>query len=591
MIKKYLVEKESTFNKSIMLPFYEGVTYGFTIDGLSIDERFKLFDFSKVKNVGKNIVLSSNCYAIYLDDNFLIKALVIEANIDKKIIYYCLRGDSQNDKKLRYQTNYKSEDVNKLLIEFEKSGPCKKDQVVPSKFSEIKDLDYFKQKYSESISKQVDKDSSVSRLVFQNPSKFLSDFARLVERDELKISAKDGSFFPKAKIISQNIIQKNRFNRQDCLLINVDNENIEYFVYTFSNKFTNHYYLFKFVSNKEYVFIAESTCFEQLLLENLKELKYKNHTFEASKALENVSFNDFIKEYIEFKNDEAFDESFEKDFEVFEHIEQIVEEEEIVISPMLDALLKKFNYRNEAGVLFFDEYEPLPLGFIEREYINFVKDRETIDENQMIRLPLKNLNKVQKYLVNLLQELPSSRVLYFKRLIEKTIKHAYSKDNNEQLALISQIEDAYKTMWPTDRNYQSDTIRKAYNEFLKWKENSKKDVVVSIEDKLSTINSDVGVTLHAMSRIDERIKKMSDEDKTSLAKVAYEKGKNSAHYYGVNNDMFMFLQYKQNKYPDKTLRLYEDVIFIFGLKPPHALITCFPLNKSFEEFMKHRHKN
>ena len=587
MIKKYLVQKDSAFNRSLILPFYEGVTYGFVIDCLSIDERLNLFNSNKVKGLNN---LPTNCYAVYFDDKDNLKALVLETTINKKFEYYCLRVDPQKDS-LRYQTNYKSEDVKKLMQEYEKSGPCKKEGVVERNFKEIKDNDFFKQKYLEQFNKQINKDSNISRLVFSNASRFLSDFARLVERKELTISTSDGGFFPTLKTINQNSIVKNRSGRQDCLLINVDTESIEYFIYTYKSQLINHYYLFKRISNKEYRFIKETTSFEQLFLkEELSKFTYKNHTPQAANSLANVKLDDFIKAYIEFKNDEQFDESFEKEWDVVKQIEESIEDKAVVITPALDAVLKKFNYRNEDGVLFFDDYEPLPLAFLERNYFNLASRRDIIDENSMHRISLKSLDKIDKALTDLLQKQLSSRVLVFEQMVKKVTKHAFSKENSEQPILIKEIEDAFSTMWPTDRYYLNKTIGKLHDEFDNWKKREKANIIVSIEDQLNTTNANVGVTYHAMARIDERIGEMSEEKKLALAKIAYEKGKTSVHYCGIDNDMFMFLQYKQNSHPDKTLRLYDDTIFIFSLKPPHDLITCFPVGKSFDEFMKQRRK-
>ena len=100
----------------------------------------------------------------------------------------------------------------------------------------------------------------------------------------------------------------------------------------------------------------------------------------------------------------------------------------------------------------------------------------------------------------------------------------------------------------------------------------------------------MNITLHASLRIDERIGKMSDEEKMLLAKEAYSDGFTSVHFYGKNNLMFRFLQHQQNKYLGKTLRLFNDFIYIFSLKAPHDLITCFPIKENYERYVSN-HKN
>ena len=94
----------------------------------------------------------------------------------------------------------------------------------------------------------------------------------------------------------------------------------------------------------------------------------------------------------------------------------------------------------------------------------------------------------------------------------------------------------------------------------------------------------MNITLHASLRMDERIGKMSDEEKLLLAAKAYSDGVTSAHFYEKNNAMFCYLQHQQNKHFGKTLRLYKDFIYIFSLKEPHDLITCFPIEDNYEKY-------
>ena len=94
----------------------------------------------------------------------------------------------------------------------------------------------------------------------------------------------------------------------------------------------------------------------------------------------------------------------------------------------------------------------------------------------------------------------------------------------------------------------------------------------------------MNITLHASLRMDERIGKLNDNEKIQLANNAYNNGLTSVHFYEKNNTMFSFIQYQQNKYPGKTLRLLGDIIYIFSLRAPHDLITCFPYKENYERY-------
>ena len=102
---------------------------------------------------------------------------------------------------------------------------------------------------------------------------------------------------------------------------------------------------------------------------------------------------------------------------------------------------------------------------------------------------------------------------------------------------------------------------------------------------------DIGITYHGKLRIQERIGVMSDEEMLSLAKVAYTKGKTSAHFLEKDRNMFEFLSYHQGKKIGKTLRLYGDILFFFSLEAPHDLVTCFFYNNNYDLFIEERKKN
>lgn len=102
---------------------------------------------------------------------------------------------------------------------------------------------------------------------------------------------------------------------------------------------------------------------------------------------------------------------------------------------------------------------------------------------------------------------------------------------------------------------------------------------------------DIGITYHGKLRIQERIGDMSDEEMLALAKVAYTKGKTSAHFLEKDRNMFEFLSYHQGKKIGKTLRLYGDILFFFSLEAPHDLVTCFFYNNNYDLFIEERKKN
>ena len=56
MIKKYIVEQNSVFNKSIILSLYESGNFGFTIEGLTNEDKNILFPINPKIQIVKNEV-------------------------------------------------------------------------------------------------------------------------------------------------------------------------------------------------------------------------------------------------------------------------------------------------------------------------------------------------------------------------------------------------------------------------------------------------------------------------------------------------------------------------------------------------------
>ena len=100
------------------------------------------------------------------------------------------------------------------------------------------------------------------------------------------------------------------------------------------------------------------------------------------------------------------------------------------------------------------------------------------------------------------------------------------------------------------------------------------------------------VSHHGAHRINERIETgLNGKAKLELAKEAYDNGKAPIAFLETNPDLFNYLLFKQNKYPNRTLRLYEGKVFIFSLSKPHILITCYPFDdESFEKYKRLRRK-
>ena len=591
MIKKYFVTKDSVFHKSIVLPLYEGNDQGFVIDGLSLDKRLSLFRSSVVKTTGKNRDVDLNtlpliCSIVYLDDNLNLRAFVLETNNNRNKTYYCFRCDPQNPRLVKYQTNYESNDLKKLTDDFETSGSRRKDYKGVGDFSKIKDLDYFENKYRKTTDKQINKESNVSRLILPIGNKFTDGFARLFERKELEVVNKEDVGF---KVISRDSLTKNINNRKDCLLINKDTKKIEYYIYTHRPLFVNHYYLFKCLANNQYEFIKESTSFDELfLLKELKDIKYRECSLRAGKSLSSVDYFDLYKTFIEYQEDELFDEDFGNEAKIVEELQQ--ETKDYVLSDELDELLQTFNYKDNDGILYFPDYETIPLALLDRKHIYIKADRNLNNDEFLDKISSKDLVSIKKALKNLLETQLSSRITLFEKKAKSLISDVFNKDNEEQVLRIKEVEDLYKMIWPMDFRYHAKYINGIYNQFETWK-NKKRFDMAAISKAMETVNANVIVSMHASDRIDERIRVMSQEEKETLAKAAFVNGKTSIHFLEKDQSMFLYLQYKQNKYENKTLRLYEDVIFVYSSTPPHSLITCFPYQQNYEDFLKGRRMN
>lgn len=594
MVKKYYVDKDSVFAKSIILPFFENDNVGFFVDGLDFKLKRELFNPKTLKiNTKTNEVDSKSfltyCSVVYLDDQLNIRAIILYSQSAK--LYFCFRLSNQNEFTLRFQNNYVDKDSKNLEMDFEKSLKKKGTNHFNGigDFEKIRNFNYFDIKYIDQINPRIDKKSNISRLIFTENNKFTADFINLVDRNLLSITNKSklGN-----RVLSLETMAKLKTNRKDCLFVNFSTGNIDYFVYTYRPLMTNHYLLFKYLGKDKYEFVAEDICFNKLLLkEETKNLYFKPGTDFASKALSKMNYEDLSERYLEFSEDEEIDEEFNSEWILLEQLKQENRKKQFVLDLKLETLLKDYGCTFEDNVIYFRDFETIPLGAFGENHIKIKQNRLLTDLSLTNQISLKDLNKIEQNLKELLHNKPSSRLMAIEKLVDSVIDQKLDNDSEEQRLLIQEIENNFQTLWASDKSYPADYFKTIFKKYDDWKNNS--SLIKEINEKQSkkqvikktNIDIDMNITLHASLRMDERIGKMSDEEKLLLAKEAYSNGFTSVHFYEKNNLMFSFLQHQQNKYSGKTLRLHNDFIYIFSLKAPHDLITCFPIKDNYDRYV------
>ena len=594
MIKKYYVEKDSPYNISLVMPFYEEGIFGFDIDGLSLSERHKLFDYKIIKTKGKNKEIDVNslptsvAVTYYKEENNSRKLyrIIFQSNDG---YYYGFRVDDRDDTKLIFQTNYKLKSLEELESIFDKRVKDKKQKITDfiGNFVLLRNIDFYEDKYFDFTNKQLDYNANTSRLIFNENNKYTADFIRLIEQGRLHI--RNSESFAK-HILNRDMMANLRNNRKDCLLINFDVGNIEYFIYTYRPRFINHYLLFKNLGNNQYRFIVEDTSFNKLFSsEELKNLKYKHRNQLDAERLSEMSYEEFFLRYYEFENDEEFDENIEDEQRLYDSLEEEVNETKQILSIELHDLLNKFGYQLQDNFIVFPNFESIPLAILGKDFIKIKHNRNFKDVSFTNQISLKDLDTINSLLTKLLYEEPSSRLLSFDKTINRIIKIEFDNKNDNHYKLIDDVENIHKDLWDTDRKYPIHYLDDIYQPFLEWKKDELPRVLRDIKADENTLDkyNDVCISIHASQRIDERIKKMDEKDKLKLAVDAYSRGETAAHYIEKDFRMFAYLSQKQNTYVGKTLRLYQGFIFIFALSSPHKLVTCFPLNQDYEKYLKH----
>ena len=309
MIKKYLVEPKSGFHQSLLLSFLEPGSFGFIIEGLDDKDKRNLFNTSKLKYKKEEIDITSvpsKVVIAYLEEDYSLKALVLFSSFNKN--YYLFKVDHQNDHKLNIHQKYISNSLEALTNDYEKHLKNKGKSTFAGNgdFKEIENIDYFEYVYEKDIKKQIDKSSSIYKLFFNSNNKFTADFIYLVKNGLITIINKD-KFDNKA--LTLDSMSKHKTNRKDCLLIDSNDKDIKYFIFTYKPHFINHYYLLKNLGNDTFEFIMESISFNKLFTSNeLKDLKYKNGSAFAAKEFAKMEYRNFYLEYVAFEEEEEFEE-------------------------------------------------------------------------------------------------------------------------------------------------------------------------------------------------------------------------------------------------------------------------------------------
>ena len=243
MIKKYVLDPNSLFYKSLILPLFEKSPLSFHLEGLDADGEKDLFPhLNKIKYIKDEIdvrCLPSKIEIVYLEEDNSLKAILLKSASKK---YYLFKVDHQKPKQLNIHQKYISEDINYLTSDYEKHCKNKGKNLYAGvgDFNQIKDLDYFENIYHEQIKDKVSKESSIYKLVFKNNNIFTADFIDYVEKKKINILNTD---YIDKKALTLATMSKNKSDRQDCLLIDSETKDIKFFVFTYKPYLIKHFLL------------------------------------------------------------------------------------------------------------------------------------------------------------------------------------------------------------------------------------------------------------------------------------------------------------------------------------------------------------
>ena len=346
MIKKYYVQQNSVFSRILMLSLFEPRESGFHIEGLTNDDLRDLFPINRIKYLKNEIDFNSiptKCVVAYLEDDLSIKSLVLKSSSNK---YYLFKADHQRDFCLNIHQKYISSNLDSLLEDYEKHCKTKgkNNYAGVGDFCEIENVDYFERYFESDAKKQIDKSSSVYKLLFTSNNYFTVDFIDLVKRGVIEVVNKNQI---DQKALTLESMQKHKSNRKDCLLIDSSTKDIKYFVYTYRPHFINHYYLLKNLGDNRFEFIIENVSFNKIVSSNeLKELKYKNGSAFAAKEFAKMGYDNFYLEYVAFEEEEEFDEEVKNELPI---IDQALVRKELLLSEV-GSLISKCTSPEVIGV-------------------------------------------------------------------------------------------------------------------------------------------------------------------------------------------------------------------------------------------------
>ena len=309
MIKKYYLTPEGAFYRSIILSLFERGEYGFHIEGLNdLDEKDLFPHLFKIKYIKDEIdvkCLPTKIVLVYLEDDYSLKAIMLMSSSKK---YYLFKIDHQRNNQLNIHQKYINESMDLLTNDYEKHAKNKGKKLYAGigDFNLIKDIDYFENLYKEEVKKKINKESSIYKLTFKKTNLFTTDFIDYVDKKRIKIINKDHI---DKKALTLSSMEKNINDRLDSLLIDSVTKDIKFFIFTYKPYLIKHFLLFKNLGNDTYLFIKETTCFNEILVSNeLKDIVYKNASELAVKSFSKIRYENFSEQYILFEEEEAFEE-------------------------------------------------------------------------------------------------------------------------------------------------------------------------------------------------------------------------------------------------------------------------------------------
>ena len=373
MIKKYLVDPNSGFHKSLILSLFEPGKFGFDIVGLSDTEFRNLFPSNhKIKYLKNEIDITSvptSLEVVYLDEQYILKALVLK---DKNKQYYLFKSDHQKPLQLNIHHKYINNNLSFLLEDYEKN--CKKKgksyYAGEGDFNLIKDLDYFESLYQKEVDNLKDKESHVFRLVFNNNNLFTADFVDLIEKKKINIV---NNHLIDKKIFTLLNMEKNKNDRKDCLLIDAEYKDIKYFIFTYKPHLIKHYLLLKNLGDNQFEFIKETISFNELFtISGIKDITYKKASKLATRSFERVHYENFYNEYLSFELEEEFDEVIQTQLEV--------EQTSPVVVSFKDELIK------EVSSIINQNHLPLDIGITLHGKERMLERIGKMNEEEMLSL-------------------------------------------------------------------------------------------------------------------------------------------------------------------------------------------------------------